>query len=536
MHRPVLALCALAFLLPAGCSRAPKVADAPPVPSTPVASQESASAPSSEKAPSFSTRPLVGDVPLLEQLNRENVRVVAAASPAIVRISSMVPVDPHAQFLDLPFKIPGLPNGVRTVVPSYGSGVVISKDGLVVTNYHVIEDARSIDVQTHDGTRYPAQVLASDKDTDLAVLKVVANDLPVIPWGDSDRVDVGEQVFAIGNPFNLDTSVSKGIVSGKGRSLPESNSYEDYIQTDAAINVGNSGGALVNIHGELIGINAAIASFTRGNEGVGFSIPSNLVRATVEQLLKAGRLVRGYLGVRLPSKIDEGVPEALGLMATRGALLAGIQPSSPAEQAKLRPVDFITEVDGHKIESVPQFRLVVAQIPIGKEVTVNFIRGGSAKSARVKIAELPKEPEAPEGMPAADAEDAATGASTAAGGDEVLSGVQVTDLNGRSRQKFGVDEFVATGVVVTEVVEGSPADTHGLQRGDVIEIACAQRGAIKTIQRPADFTTLTGALKADQNVVLLVHHGRMSGAEDRSSNFVCLTPDAPPKSHVQAAR
>lgn len=469
------------------------------------------------------------DVPLLEQIDRENVRVVAAAAPSIVRITALSPVDPHAQiFGDLPFKIPGIPHGIRTIEPSYGSGVIISRDGYIVTNYHVVEDAQSVEVQLRDQRSFTARLVASDAPSDVAVLKIAATDLPALPWGDSDKVEVGEQVFAIGNPFNLDDSVSKGIVSAKGRNLPDSTNYEDYIQTDAAINVGNSGGALINIHGELIGINAAIASFTRGNEGVGFSIPSNLVRYAVNALIKDGRLVRGYLGVRLPTKVDDGVTEQLGLDANSGALLAGVQRNSPADAAKLRPVDFITEIDGHKIDSVPQFRLIVAQIPVGKEVVVNYIRAGASQSATVKIAELPKDPEPPDETPppdpGADQDPANPPGPSPQQGDHVLSGLQVTDLNDATRQKFGVDDIVTSGVVVTGVQEGSPADAKGLLRGDVIEIACARRGSLQPLANAGDFTGLMKKLKATQSVVLLVHHGKMSGPEDRSSTFIYLAP------------
>ena len=405
--------------------------------------------------------------------------------------------------------------------------MIISRDGYIVTNFHVVQDAQSVEAQLRDQRSFPARVVASDEASDVAVLKIAATDLPALPWGNSDKVEVGEQVFAIGNPFNLDDSVSKGIVSAKGRDLPDSSNYEDYIQTDAAINVGNSGGALVNIHGELIGINAAIASFTRGNEGVGFSIPSNFVRYTVEELLKDGKMVRGYLGVRLPVKIDGGVAELLGLEADHGALLAGVQRKSPADVAKLHPVDFITEVDGHKIDSVAQLRLIVAQIPIGKEVAVNYIRAGSPRSTTVKIAELPKEPAVEDQtLPTDPGVDQVSPVAdvVAPQGDQVLSGLQVTDLNDKMRQKFGIDDMVTSGVVVTDVQEGSPADAKGVLRGDVIEIACAERGSIEPLTNAGDFTGLTKKLKSDQGVVLLVHHGRTSGAEDKSSMFVYLTP------------
>jgi len=528
----ILSLAVISLLALTGCNRAPSGTAADKSDDSSPARQDAQPTGDPQAAFTPRTEPLVSseEVPLLEQIDRENERVVAAATPSIVRITAVGPVDPHAQLLgDLPFKIPGMPKGYRSIMPSYGSGVIISRDGYVVTNYHVVQDAISVEVQLRDQRSFPARVVASDEPSDIAVLKVAATGLPALPWGDSDKVEVGQQVFAIGNPFNLDDSVSKGIVSAKGRDLPDSTNYEDYIQTDAAINVGNSGGALINIHGELIGINAAIASFTRGNEGVGFSIPSNLVRYTVEGLLKAGRLVRGYLGVRLPSKIDGGVVEQLGLDDDRGALLAGVQRSSPADLAKLRPVDFITGVDGHKIDSVAQLRLIVAQIPVGKNVVVNYIRAAEARSTTVKIAELPKEEEeAPDQSsppdPGGDQLPADPVGAPPPPGDHVLSGLQVTDLNDQTRRKFGVDDIVTSGVVVTGVQEGSPADTKGLLRGDVIEIACAERGALQPLTNAEDFAGLTKKLKADQSVVLLVHHGKTSGPEDRSSMFIYLAP------------
>ena len=485
-----------------------------------------------------SLHPLLGsgDVPMLEQIDRENTRVVGAAMPSIVRVTAMTQVDPHSQLLGFPFRFPGVPHGLRTMVPSYGSGVIISNDGYIVTNFHVIRDAHSVDVQLHDQSSYPARIVAFDQDTDIAVLKIGATDLPAMAWGNSDKVQVGQQVFALGNPFNLDTSVSKGIISGIGRDLPDVESgsggdarpeYEDYIQTDAAINVGNSGGALIDIHGELIGINAAIASFTQGSEGVGFSIPSNLVRSTVEQLIRQGRLIRGYLGVRLPVKVDDGVSEQLGIDSSGGALLAGIQRSSPADQARLRPVDCIVEVDGHKIDSLPQFRLIVSQIPVGKEVVLNYIRAGTTHTATVKIAELPKDPEPLDSALPPDDDPGPPPSVTLTSlpqGNNALAGVEVSDLTDKSRQQFGVEDFVTSGVVVTGVQEGTPADVKGLLRGDVIEIACAQRGTLLPLTRASDFSDLAKSLREDQSVVVLVHHGKLSGAEDRSSTFLYLAP------------
>lgn len=531
-----LAMVSLALL--SGCHQAPSGTAAQDKDKPGVTSEKTDASATNHSTAVFTpeTRSLISaqEVPLLEQINRENVRVVSAARPSIVRITAVQLVDPRQPlFSGLPFPFhPGVPRNSHQNDPAYGSGVIISKDGYIVTNYHVLDGAATVEVQLQDQRTFPARIVASDAPVDIAILKIEATDLPAMPWGDSDKLQVGEQVFAIGNPFNLDDSVSKGIVSAKGRNLPDSSNYEDYIQTDAAINPGNSGGALVNIHGELIGINAAIASTSRGSMGVGFSIPSNLARYAVEGLIKQGRLVRGYLGVRLPISVDDGVTSQLGLDSSRGALLAGVQQSSPADLAKLRPVDFITGIDGHKIDSIAHLRLIVAQIPVGKQVVVNYIRAGASRSTTLKITEAPKQgeqdffhpavaPSVPEGNTD---QPQATTIPAVGGMDNVLSGIQVADLNDKTRQKFGVEDIVTSGVVVSNVQEGSVADARGLLKGDVIDIACPRRNLVQPMATSADFSGLVKTLKADQGVVLLVHHGKSSGYEDKASSFIYLAP------------
>jgi serine protease Do len=353
---------------------------------------------------------------------------------------------------------------------------------------------------------------------DVAVLKIEATDLAALPWGDSDKVHVGEQVFAIGNPFNLEDSASKGIVSATGRNLPdESPHYENFIQTDAAINPGNSGGALINIHGELIGINTAIASTSRGNMGVGFAIPSNLVRYAVEGLLKEGKLVRGYLGVRFAESVDDGVSEVFNLGTAQGVLVAGVQPGSPANKAGLQVEDFITEVDGHKIGDAADLRLVVSQLPIGKEVLINFIRGGASQSAKVTIAEIPKDVLADENADNTPPEQPPAPPSPQADVVNVLSGIQVDDLNDQSRKKFGVDPLITRGVVVGDVQVDSAANAKDIEKGDVIESASVNRGSTRQLSTTKDFTDVAQNLKPDQSVVLLVHRGK-------APRFVFLAP------------
>jgi serine protease Do len=470
-------------------------------------------------------------VPLLEEIDRENTRVVKAALPSIVRITASRPADPRVRLFGgaIPFQLPfsQSPHHYEPNDTAYGSGVVLSKDGYILTNNHVIADFNSFEVQLNDKRTFAAKVVAADDLVDVAILKIAADGLAPLPWGNSDHVQVGEQVFAIGNPFDLDDSVSKGIVSAKGRNLPETQPdmphYEDYIQTDAAINPGNSGGALINIEGELIGLNAAIASTTRFNMGIGFAIPSNLVRYAVQGLLKDGHLVRGYLGVILPDSVDDGVISQLNLKTSQGAFLAGIQPKSPADKAKLRTFDFITAVDGHKVDSEAGLRLIVAQIPIGKEVKVDFLRNGKSQSTLVEIAQPPVADQ-PDNSPP-DASDSGDlfppdAKPAVSSGANVLSGLQVSDLSDKLRKKLFEDDAEAAGVVVANVQENSPADGKGIQKGDVIESISVNHEASRDLEHASDFNSISRDLKPDQGVVLLVyqlHSGR---------SFIYLAPPA----------
>ncbi len=534
MHR-LLALPVLLALVLAGCSRSDSkaTADAPDTTTQPDPNDATAaSQPPAAFTPRTGSLVSPEQVPLLEQINRENVKVLAAAMPTIVRITASKPVDPHLLFGNsAPFHVaPALPHGFMGNDTSYGSGVIVSADGYIVTNNHVIEDAKDVQVELQNKRTYTARIVASDAPLDLAVLKIDATNLTALPWGNSDKVQVGEQVFAIGNPFNLEDSASKGIVSATRRTLPdveEAPQYEDFIQTDAAMNPGNSGGALIDIHGEFIGLNAAIASYSRGSEGVGFSIPSNLVRYAVEGLIKNGHLVRGYLGVQLPNSVDEGVTQQLGVASFRGALVAGILPSSPADKAKLRPVDFITEVDGHPIDGLAHLRLVVAQIPVGKEVRVNYIRNGTEQSTTLKIGEVPKDMDEgfPKPAPNAPPAPALVDSEEHLGHDDnVLAGIRVANLDDQGRAKYGIDDLVVNGVVVTGVQEGSMADAHGVLPGDVIEVVSTRRASIETVPNAQAFADLTKNLKSSQSVVLLLHHGKSSGFDGDSSSFVYLAP------------
>jgi serine protease Do len=514
----------LTFAL-SGCGKASSGADDKDKPVS-AAKTDTPSAPVAPVAFSPDTHGLVSpeEVPLLEQINRENTRVIASALPGIVRVSATHPEDPRMEFFgrQLPFSFPTTPDQDRrhSSMPSdtsYGSGVIINKDGYIVTNNHVIDQAKDLEVQLADKRTFSARLVAADDKVDIAVLKIDdAGNLQPLPWGDSDKVQVGEQVYAIGNPYDFDDSVSKGIVSAMGRNLPDTDDYEDYIQTDAAVNPGNSGGALINIYGQLIGINTAIASNYRFGVGVGFAIPSNLARYAVEGLLKNGKIVRGYLGVILPASIDDGVLGQLGLNNEPGALLAGVPSDSPAGRAGLKGGDFITEVGGHKIGSIADLRLVVAQLPIGHDVEVKFIRDGRPETVTVTISEIPSELQEASSSPENDGLPGPSPDSAPAVADNVLSGLQVSDLNDKTRQKYSVDKDVLSGVVVTAVDPDSPPDAK-LDKGDVIESLSINRGSTQPINTARDFAGLVHSVKPDQSVVLLVHQGK-------ATSFIFLSP------------
>ncbi len=463
------------------------------------------------------------DISLLEQINRENIRVIDSALPSLVRISATMAIDPRGVETGnptrLPFEFERRPfNSAPLNEVAYGSGVVIKKDGYIVTNSHVIEGAHDVEVQLQDHRVFPARVVNSDAKADVAILKIAANDLRPLPWGDSDKVRVGEQVFAIGNPFDLGDSASRGIISATGRNIPEpSASYQDFLQTDAAINPGNSGGALINIHGELIGLNVEIASTTGADRGVGFALPSNLLRYHISTLLEGGHAVHGYLGVQLPYTVDEGVIAQLGLGTGEGALLAGIYPRSPAERAKLQLADFITEIGGHKVGSIFELQVIAAQLPVGRETEVKYIRDGQHKSTFLKVA---ASPDFLQGAELPVPEDGAGTVSVlgAGGGENALSGLQVQDLDRRLRKQFQVDDWISGGAVVTGVKADSVVGTRGFfEQGDVIEMVCVRHALPEKLSGVRELIEVADALKPEQGVALLVHRGH-------DNRFVYLSP------------
>ena len=392
---------------------------------------------------------------------------VERLSPAVVNISTTTIVNGGPN-MDMPQVPPGSPfedffknfgdNDRKRRASSLGSGFIIDDAGIVVTNFHVIENAEEITVTLSDETVFTAEVLGQDQKTDIAVLKIDPGDteLTAVPFGDSDSLRVGDWVLAIGNPFGLGGTVTAGIVSARGRDIGNG-PYDDFIQTDASINRGNSGGPLFNVEGEVIGINTAIFSQTGGSVGIGFAISSNLAKRVTTQLAEYGTTRRGWLGVFI-QEVTPDIAESLGLDEATGALVSTVNESSPAQAAGLEPGDVIISFDGKAIEKMRDLPRIVAETEIGATVAVELIRNGSRMSVDVTLGELEK------------AELVGIVGEESQGDAESFKklGFSVDNLNAELAAELGLDENMR-GVVVTEVEEGSPAFDKGLQPGDVIK-------------------------------------------------------------------
>lgn len=385
--------------------------------------------------------------------------------PVVVNISTSQAVDParmqeFEEFFRDFFERRGEgqpPPEPRRRQSSLGSGFIIDSTGYVVTNHHVVADAEEVTVLLQDDTELKATVVGSDEKTDLAVLKVESTEaLPAAKWGKSENTRIGDWVLAIGNPFGLGGSVTAGIVSARARDI-NAGPYDDFIQTDAAINRGNSGGPMFNLDGEVIGVNTAIFSPSGGSIGIGFAIPSELARNVVEQLREFGTVKRGWLGVRIQTVTDE-LAEGLRLDEPRGALVASVNKGSPAAKAGIQQGDVILEFAGRDVTDMRRLPRIVAETRIGQEVDVVVWRQGKEETFRVKVAELDEEEVA-----------ALTDPEAVTGEDGSMSdlGLSLSSLTPELRQRFQLDEQ-ASGVVVTEVVPDGTAAEKGLRAGDVI--------------------------------------------------------------------
>jgi serine protease Do len=394
-------------------------------------------------------------------------------------------------------------------ITSLGSGFIIDPSGLVVTNNHVIADADEINVILNDGTKLTAQLVGKDTKSDLALLRVHPDKpLKAVKFGDSDKLRLGEWVVAIGNPFSLGGTVTAGIVSARNRDI-NSGPYDNYIQTDAAINRGNSGGPLFNLNGDVIGVNTAIISPSGGSIGIGFAVPSNSAVAVVNQLRDFGETRRGWLGVRIQQVTDD-IAESLSIKPTRGALVAGIDERGPAKPGGIEPGDVIVKFDGRDIKEMHDLPRIVADTPVGKEVPVVVIRKGKEETHTVKLGRL----EDGEKAAAAAAADAKKDAPDHKSVVQKTLGLELSSLSDDLRKKFKVRDNVK-GVIVTAVDPsvGTSAPDKRLSPGDVI--VEVQYEAVGT---PADLQSRIEALKTDSKkvAVLLVSNA------DGETRFVAL--------------
>jgi serine protease Do len=334
-----------------------------------------------------------------------------------------------------------------------GSGVIVSDDGYILTNNHLVGGATEVKVHCTDGREFDAEVVGTDALSDVAVLKVDSGDLPAIELGTSTGLRLGETVIAIGYPFGIGQTVTSGIVSAQGRSL-RLVEYEDFIQTDAAINPGNSGGALINDRGQLIGINTAIASRSGGSQGIGFAIPIDFARSIMDKLISDGRVVRGYVGV-YPQEITSEMVEYFNLESTKGVLITNIAPDTPAERAKIKRGDVIVEFDGKDVTGVDQFRMLAAEASPGEKIDIVVVRDGKRKTIELEVGE--KRTETAEQSIEDDAEDISA----------LFLGVGLQTLQDEHRKALELpNDF--DGVIVTDVERGSPAAEAGLRKGDII--------------------------------------------------------------------
>ena len=408
--------------------------------------------------------------------------------PAVVNISTTstikIPGGPFRHFFgpeEGPFgdffkKFFGDIPGREMKQQSLGSGFIVDKDGYIITNNHVVQGADEIKVKLADGREFKAHVIGRDQKTDLALIKISSlfKDLPALPLGDSDSMRVGDWVLAVGNPFGLGHTVTQGIISATGRVIG-SGPYDNFLQTDAPINPGNSGGPLVNLKGEVIGINTAIIA---SGQGIGFAIPVNVAKVVIPQLRKEGKVVRGWIGVSIQS-VTEGIAKSFGLKKPEGALVSDVVTGGPADIAGIKRGDIIVGFDGRDIKKMSDLPFIVAETPVGKTVTVKLIRNAREISLKIRIAEM--------------REEVAYGAAT----DFGLSAAGITP---KWSEAFGLMD--KTGVVVTDVQSGSPADEAGIQTGDVIKEINR-----KEIRDMKDYEKAIGGIDRSQPVLMLIKRG-----------------------------
>ena len=438
--------------------------------------------------------------------------VVKKVSPSVVRIDISIgakeqpegqqpegmPEDPFfRQFF------PHMPHQRMFSQPEHGvgSGVIVSKDGYILTNNHVVDDADQVKVTLNDGREFTAKVIGKDPKSDIAVVKINAKDLPAITLADSSKLEIGDVVLAVGNPFGIGQSVTMGIVSATDRSAMGLD-YEDFIQTDAAINPGNSGGALVDTDGRLVGINTAIYSRSGGNQGVGFAIPTGLARSVMVSLIDYGKVTRGYLGVMIQD-VNPALAEQFKLKDDKGALVGDVVPNGPAEKAGFKSGDVVLRFNDQPVIDSRHLKLEVANTAPGDTVPVQVLRDGDTKTLNVKVKELPG------------SDELAKADSDQSDASDNLKGVGVADLDSQARQQYNVPEHIK-GAVVSQVDPNSAAAEAGLKPGDVIteinrHTVKSADDAVKLTEHAKDKTTLLHVWSGKGSHYLVVDESNKAG-------------------------
>jgi serine protease Do len=449
------------------------------------------------------------DVAGLEALNRERRALVGAVIPSVVSIKTSKKVavrkqqqlDPSDFFNRNPRQFRN-PNEEAMVQNSLGSGVVVTSEGHIITNNHVVDQVDEIEVQLSDGRTKKAKLVGSDAVVDLAVLKIDEAGLKPLKFGDSDAVQAGDFVVAIGNPFGFEETVTDGIISSKGRPN-RVDGFGDYLQTNAAINPGNSGGPLVNLRGEIIGINTAIISRSGGSQGIGFAIPSNSVKTALESLLTNGRIIRGYLGI-------QARPTTQGVAETDGVIVDDVIPNSPAAEAKLKRDDVIKKFNGHNVRNIAELRSLVSQVELNKKVELELIRNGNTLKVSAEIKEQPADyltsrnnPRQPQPQTPQQPDDQQDQPDEA----NALSSVEVAELTPDAVKRLDLPNRIR-GVLVTKV----DGDAGELRAGDVIEELNQQ-----PVNSVADYKKAVASLDPNGTQVLSV-------CRHRTRSFVVLRP------------
>lgn len=435
-----------------------------------------------------------GPVSLEQSLSQDFVRIVEKVSPAVVSITaeklekiSGFSFDegwPFEDFWDRFFGNPQRPNDRQREyrTQAQGTGFFISSDGYILTNNHIVENSVKITIKTNKEKEYEAKLIGRDAATDLALLKIEGKDFPYAVLGDSSAIRVGEWVLAIGNPFGMERTVTAGIISAKGRQLGLGGNvptYEDFIQTDAAINRGNSGGPLINLRGEVIGINSNIITPSGGNIGIGFAIPSDLAKKVVTQLKEKGRVVRGRLGIR-GTDVTESIKKQFKLSVDRGVIISQVEPDSPADKAGLKKYDVILEINGQPVENWKDLRFKVADIQPGQTVTLKIVREGKEMTVKATVDEL--EPET--SQPSEEKTDKDIGLS-------------LTPLSPQVARRYGLT--TTEGLLITDVRDYSAAQRAGLQPGDIIlEVNRTKVSSVK------EFRDILKATPSGEEIILLV--------------------------------